>query len=126
MHIQPTASLVIWPEEAKAANGVVVAGGYGIRISVWRGRLQVEDGIGANRRSRLLHRATAGLKRLVVLGHTGYVSLEALRWLADVKAGYLQIDADGRVLAAFGPPGTDRPNLRRAQVLAIQGEAAIA
>jgi CRISPR-associated endonuclease Cas1 len=62
---------------------------------------------------------------LVVLGHTGFISLEAMRWLADIKAGYLQIDADGRVLASFGPPGTDRPALRRAQALAGANEAGL-
>jgi CRISPR-associated endonuclease Cas1 len=120
MPIQRSASLEPWPEEAKARNGVVVAGGYGARISVWRGRLRVDDGSGRARRSYLYHRATSGLKRLVVLGHTGYVSLEALRWMADIKSAYLQIDADGRVLATFGPPGTDRPTLRRAQAMASQ------
>jgi CRISPR-associated endonuclease Cas1 len=115
---QRTAHVETWPEEAKACQGVVVAGAYGVRISVWRGRLRVEDGVGRDRRDRLFHRATSGLKRLVVLGHTGYVSLEGLRWLADLKAAYLQIDVDGRVLATFGPPGSDRPTLRRAQAIA--------
>lgn len=119
------ASLAPWPEEASARSGVVVAGGYGIRISVWRGRLRVDDGIGNDRRSRLFHRATSALKRLVVLGHTGYVSLEAIRWLADIRAAYLQIDADGRVLATFGPAGTDRPSLRRAQAIASQTDQAL-
>jgi hypothetical protein len=73
----------------------------------------------------LLHRATSGLKRLVVLGHTGSVSLDALRWLADIKAAYLQIDGDGRVLATFGPPGTDRPSLRRAQATAVANGQAL-
>jgi CRISPR-associated endonuclease Cas1 len=125
MLTQRNAGTETWPEEARAWNGVVVAGGYGVRISVWRGRLRVDDGSGRERRSKLYHRATSGLKRLVVLGHTGYVSLEALRWLADIKAAYLQVDADGRVLATFGPPGTDRPSLRRAQATASQSEKAI-
>lgn len=125
MRIQPTLSPIPWPDEAKAANGVVVAGGYGLKVRAWRGRLQVDDGFGANRRSRLFHRATSGLKRLVVLGHTGYVSLEAFRWLVHIKAAYLQIDADGRVLATFGPPGTDRPGLRRAQAIASQTDQAL-
>ena len=101
------------PTEEGSRDGIVVAGGYGVRISVWRGRLRVDDGIGQDRRSRLFHRATAGLKRLAVVGHTGYVSLEAIRWLADVKASFVQIDADGRVLASFGPDGKDWPSLRR-------------
>jgi CRISPR-associated endonuclease Cas1 len=114
-----------WPEEEVTRNGIFVASGYGLRIFVWRGRLRVDDGIGADRRSRLFHRATSGLKRLVVLGHTGYVSFEAIRWLADLKAGYLQIDADGKVIAAFGPAGTDRPALRRVQAIATQSGRAL-
>ena len=35
-------------------------------------------------------------------GDPGVVD-EAIRWLADIRAGYLQLDADGWVLAAFGP-----------------------
>jgi CRISPR-associated endonuclease Cas1 len=54
-----------------------------------------------------------------VLGHTGAITLEAIRWLTDVGAGYLQVDEDGRVLAAFGPDGADRPGLRRSQAGAL-------
>ena len=66
-----------------------------VDIRVWRGRLRVRDGIGHNRREALVHRATGHLRRLVVLGHTGSISLEAICWLADVGASYLQLDADG-------------------------------
>ncbi len=112
-------SRAAWPEEIAPPGGVLVLSGYGLQIRVWRGRLRCDDGFGRQRRTLLVHRATGGLARLVVLGHTGSVSLEAIRWLADVKAAYLQIDADGRVLAAFGRQGTDRPALRRAQALAV-------
>lgn len=107
------------PAEVSPTAGVLVLSGYGLDVRVWRGRLRVADGIGTDRREALVHRATGRLRRLVVLGHTGSVSLEAIRWLADVGAGYLQIDADGRVLAAFGPQGTDRPGLRRNQARAL-------
>src|SRR3972149_3372853 len=108
-----------WPADHTPPRGVLVLTGYALRATVWRGRLRVADGIGRDRREALVHRAPGRLRRLVVLGHTGSVSLEAIRWLADVGAGYLQIDADGRVLAAFGPQGTDRPGLRRAQARAL-------
>lgn len=102
-------------------NGSLVLSGYGLDIRVERGQLAVRDGIGRHRRAGTVHRATGKLRRLIVLGHTGAITLEAIRWLADIGAGYLQIDSDGRVLAAFGPTGTDRPALRRAQARA-QGE----
>jgi len=123
MRSQPTSSLAARPADITPPRGVLVLSGYGLDVRVWRGRLRVADGIGRVRRDALVHRATGRLRRLVVLGHTGSVSLEAVRWLADVGAGYLQLDADGRVLAAFGPQGTDRPGLRRAQACALDAPA---
>jgi CRISPR-associated endonuclease Cas1 len=119
MRTQPSDSSFRRPTELIPPSGVLVLSGYGLDVRVWRGRLRVADGIGSDRREALVHRATGRLRRLVVLGHTGSVSLEAVRWLADVGAGYLQVDADGRVLATFGPQGTDRPGLRRAQARAL-------
>lgn len=119
MRSQASDSLAGWPADLIPPRGVLVLTGYGLYIRVWRGRLRVADGAGHDRREATIHRATGRLRRLVVLGHTGSISLEAIRWLADVRAGFLQIDADGRVLAAFGPQGTDRPGLRRAQALAL-------
>lgn len=110
-------------EPIAVRNGVLVLTGYGLDIRVERGQLQVRDGIGRHRREGRIHRATGRLRRVVVLGHTGTITLDAIRWLADIGAGYVQIDRDGRVLAAFGPTGTDRPALRRAQARAM-GEPA--
>jgi CRISPR/Cas system-associated endonuclease Cas1 len=121
MHAQPTPA-ISWPEEIQLSSGIFVASGYGLRISVWRGRLRVEDGVGRQRRTVLLHRATSRLKRLVVIGHTGFVSLDAIRWLADINASFVQVDPDGRVLAAVHRLGTDRPRLRRAQARALDSE----
>lgn len=103
-----------------------MADGFGVKLRVQRGALRVEDGIGVDRRERVFYRATSGLKRVVVLGRTGYAGLEVFRWLADIEAAYVQIDNDGRVLATFGPRGTDRPSLRRAQAMASQSPQALA
>src|SRR5947209_7927167 len=81
-------------------SGVVVLSGYGVSIRVERGELEVRDGIGRDRGAGRFNRATGRIRRLVVLGHTGSISLEAIRWLSDVGAAYLQIDRDGKVLAA--------------------------
>lgn len=108
----PPASLIL------PRDGLIVLSGYGLRVAVERGHLSVSDGVGRERREGRLARATSKLRRLVVLGHSGTVSLEALRWLADVKAAFVQIDADGEVIAATAPLGLDDPRLRRAQALA--------
>jgi CRISPR-associated endonuclease Cas1 len=101
-------------------TGVCVADGFGIRIFVRRRHLVVEDGIGRHRRERVFARATAGIRRLVIHGHEGFISLEAIRWLADLGIGYIQIDRDGRLTAGSAPLGNDDPRLRRAQALAVE------
>ncbi len=107
-------------------NGVVVLSGYGIRVAVERGHLIVEDGIGRERRSGRFSRVARGIKRLVVIGHTGTISFDALRWIDDIGASFAQIDADGKVLASSGPLGLDDARLRRAQALAATNGIGIA
>ncbi len=93
--------------------------GYGLRLTVDRRHLMAADGICDERRKARLARATAGLKRLVLQGHSGIITLEALRWLHDVGTSFIQIDADGRLVAAWGPAGLDDARLRRMQALAV-------
>jgi CRISPR-associated endonuclease Cas1 len=99
-------------------QGVVTLFGYGIAVSVDRGHLVVTDGIGPNRRSARFSRVGHGLKRLVVIGSDGVVSLAALRWLADQKAAFVMLDRVGEVLAVSGPVYPSDARLRRAQSLA--------
>jgi CRISPR-associated endonuclease Cas1 len=111
--------------QAKPKNGVLVLSGYGIRVAVERGHLTVSDGIGRDRREGRFARAPGDFRRLVVIGHTGTVSFDALRWLADVGAAFVQIDEDGRIVAATAPAGTDDSRLRRAQALASTNGAGL-
>ena len=97
---------------------LVSVSGYGVMVSVKRGHLIVEDGIGKDRRSRRFNRAKPGIDRLVVEGHSGMVSLDALRWLRDVGAEFVQIDNDGTVIASSTPGNRANPRLIRNQVMA--------
>ena len=105
--------------------GVVTLFGYGIQARVDRGHLILEDGIGAKRRRGRLARVGHGLRRLVVIGSDGMVSLAALRWLADQKAAFVMLERDGSVLATTGPVRSSDARLRRAQSLAVQSGAAL-
>jgi CRISPR-associated endonuclease Cas1 len=118
MQAEATASSAHTSTRLAPRNGLLVLAGYGIRVSVERGHLHVTDNVLGERREGLLARATARLKRLVVLGHTGLVSLDALRWLHDVGAAFVHIDADGTVITVSAPTGLDDARLRRAQALA--------
>lgn len=105
--------------EASAELGrVAIVQGYGVKVRVERRHLILEDGAGRSRTTRRIHHATSNLKRLVVLGHTGYATLEALRWLRDERAALVHLDVDGRVLATSVMHGPTLPALRRAQALA--------
>jgi CRISPR-associated protein Cas1 len=66
----------------------------------------------------MLFRATSGLKRLVVIGRAGAISLAALGWLRDVGALFVHLDYDGEPLAVSEVRGLDDPRLRRLQALA--------
>ena len=101
-----------------AADRIHVASGYGLKLYVNRGHLVVHDGIGRQRRTVRFNRATSRLRRLVVLGHSGYVTLEALRWLRDVGAAFVHIDRDAKLVACTTGQGRDDARLRRAQALA--------
>jgi len=106
-------------------HGVVTLFGYGIQVRVDRGHLLLEDGIGADRVQQRFSRVGHGLKRLIVIGSDGMVSLAALRWLADQKAAFVMLERDGSVLATTGPVRPSDARLRRAQSLAIQTGTAI-
>jgi CRISPR-associated endonuclease Cas1 len=107
------------------SRGVLTLSGYGISVRVNRGHLIVEDGIGSTRHSARFARVGHGLRRLVVIGADGSVSLAALRWLADQDAAFSMLDRDGTVLLATGPVGPKDARLRRAQALAHQNGLAV-
>jgi len=96
-------------------GGICVADGYGLRVGVDRKHLIIADGIGRARRVRRFTRADRTLHRVIVLGNSGTVSLDALRFLGDIRVPLVHIDLEGRVLAVSAVQGTDNPALRRAQ-----------
>jgi CRISPR associated protein Cas1 len=105
-------------------HGVVTLFGYGIRVRVDGGHLVLQDGIAADRREARLARIGHGLKRLVIIGSDGLVSLAALRWLADQNAAFVMLERDGTVLVTTGPVRPSDARLRRLQ--ALSGESGIA
>jgi CRISPR-associated protein Cas1 len=106
------------PTRLVARHGVLTLFGYGINVRLDRGHLVVEDGIGSQRRRARLPRVGHGLRRLIVIGSDGMVSLAAIRWLADQKAAFVMLNRNGSVLVATGPVGPRDARLRRAQALA--------
>src|SRR5262245_13661979 len=107
------------------SRGIVTLFGYGIRVAVERGHLVIEDGIGPSRRRARFARVNHRLRRLIVIGSDGSVSLAALRWLADQKASFVMLERNGTVLLTTGPVGPRDARLRRAQALAQASGVAV-
>jgi CRISPR-associated endonuclease Cas1 len=107
---------------ARDGDCTYVLDGYGLQVSVERGHLVLHDGYGRERRTRRLNRATSRIRRVVLIGHSGYVTLEALRWIRDVGAAFVQIDSDGSLVTATAPERLHESRLRRAQVHAAATE----
>lgn len=112
-------------DQLEPRHGVLVIDGYGIKIRVQAGHLVVEDGVGSVRRIRQFGRATHNLKRLVLIGYSGYITLEALRWLTDLKIGFVHISTDGDLLTTSTVLGSLNPRLRRAQALSIATQTGV-
>ena len=94
---------------------VVVADGFGCRVTVEHGALRVQDGEGSHRRDRTFGKVASPV-RLVVAG-TGIVTTEALSWCRAQGTAVVVLRA-GDVLLGASPPGRDDARLRRQQALA--------
>ncbi len=98
-------------------SGVLVLSGYGVRVQVNAGHLVAHDGIADERRNIRLPRVANGLRRLVIIGSDGFITLEALRWISDVGAAFVMLEKDGSVVVTTGPVYPSDARLRRSQSL---------
>lgn len=106
-------------------TGVLTIHGFGIRVRVHSGHLEIEDGVGPERRKLRFARVTHGLQRLVLIGSDGFITLEALRWLTAQDVAFVMLERDGKVLCVTGPVRPSDARLRRAQALATQSDVAL-
>jgi CRISPR-associated protein Cas1 len=60
-----------------------------------------------------------------VIGRHGFVTLDSLAWLRDVRASFVQLDHSGELVAASVPAGPDLPALRRSQALAAESPVGV-
>src|SRR2546426_2221294 len=105
-------------------TGVLTLYGYGIGVTMQAGHLQIEDGIGPERRKSRLPRVNHRLQRLICVGDDGFITLSALRWLSEVGASFVMLDRLGKVRVVTGPTSPSEARLRRAQALALSNGSA--
>jgi CRISPR-associated endonuclease Cas1 len=99
-------------------HGVLTVSGFGIRIRMQSGCLEIEDGVGTDRHYVRLPRVGHHLKRLICIGSDGYVSLSALKWLEAQDVSFVLLERNGKVQCVTGPVRPSEARLRRRQALA--------
>jgi len=65
------------------------------------------------------------LKRVVVIGSSGFTSFDAIRWVSDIGATLIFLDRRGKLLFASTPAAPSDVRLRRAQCLALGNSTAL-
>ncbi|MBF6558173.1 MAG: CRISPR-associated endonuclease Cas1 [Acidimicrobiales bacterium] len=103
---------------------VAVVDGFGARISVERGHLELIDGVGEHRRIRRYAKVDGPSRVVVGIGTAGAVSFDALRWCSATGSTVIVLGRDGAILAA-GPPGREDARLLRAQAFALYGPTGV-
>jgi len=73
-------------------RGVLTLTGFGIKIRMQAGHLEIQDGIGPERRTIRLARIGHNLKRLVCISEDGFATLAALKWISDVGASFVMLN----------------------------------
>ena len=106
-----------------ADRRVVVADGFGVRVTVEHGALTIVDGVGEHCRIRSCSKVLAP-ERLVVAGD-GLLTTEALAWCRAQGTAVVVLQA-GEVLLGASPPGRNDSRVRRAQALAMGSPAGLA
>jgi CRISPR/Cas system-associated endonuclease Cas1 len=106
----------IYDRESSDAR-VMIVDGYGIRLQVRYGQLEITDGIGRCRREREIIRADRNLRKIVIAGIGGYLTIEALRWCRNHGISVTVIDKDGEIVGIHYPPPSHSVSLLRIQAL---------
>jgi CRISPR-associated endonuclease Cas1 len=114
------------PKSPNSRSGVITIQGFGVRVRMQSGQLEVEDGVGPERRTLRLARVGNGLKRIVCISEDGFVTLSALKWLSDIGASLVMLDRTGKVLFVTGPTASSDSRVRHSQSLALGNGSALA
>src|SRR5262245_28783759 len=78
-------------------TGVLTLSGFGVKVRMQSGHLEIEDGVGMERRKFRLARVGHRLNRLVCISEDGFITLSALKWLADVGASFVMLNHKGKI-----------------------------
>jgi CRISP-associated protein Cas1 len=95
---------------------IAIAHGFKIELRVLYGHLVIRDGIGRHRRERKYPKADRTLKRIVITGPDGYLTLEALIWCREHGITVTTLNLDCELVAHYATTDhVTQPSLLRRQ-----------
>ena len=111
-------------DKSLAHSDVIVLNGFGCGISVQRSALVVKTGFTHATREKLqaqtLYRGMHGISRIVLLGTSGNITLDAIKWCKDQSITLCIIDNNGNLVQALACEENSNAALRRKQYTAHQ------
>jgi CRISPR-associated endonuclease Cas1 len=121
-----TASRILPQSVPPDKSGVLVLWGFGIKCNIESGHFRAEWGAGLERYQVRLSRVEGRkLRRLVMIGSEGFITLEALRWVAEINATFAMLDRSGKLHLVCSPTAPSDSKLRRAQATALGNGTAL-
>jgi len=101
--------------------------GYGISLSVDSGCLHVKDGRDYEKEpvEHVFRPKFIDINNIVVYGHSGNISLDAMKWLSKMNVQLTILNWDGRVLSNVLIPEMKQSAVRMAQYRAYDGNQRI-
>lgn len=101
----------------------LILSGHGISMNVDGGKLHIQDGHDFNRPNPdnyVFKPKFIDLDNIVVYGHSGNISLDAIRWLTKQNVPLTVLNWDGRLLTSIMPLEHKSSNIRMAQYHAYE------
>jgi CRISPR-associated endonuclease Cas1 len=99
---------------------VCVVDGWGVKVTVERGQLVVSDGLAGTRRTREIPRIDRTVRRIIITGREGYVTLAALRWCKAHRLAIVTVDPYGALVALSATDDPADAPMIRSQALCGQ------
>src|SRR6266699_2507053 len=107
-------------------HGVLTLWGFGIKVRLVNSHFLAEWGVGLDRYQVRLSRVEGHkLRRVILLGSDGYISLESLRFITDVGASFSMLDKRGKAIMVCSPVSPTDAKLRRQQSIALTNGVAL-
>lgn len=102
-------------------NGLLILHGYNAGLRIWNRHLVCKYGTADETGELALTKADASgvLRHIVMIGGDGFVTTQALRWLASLEISLTLMEANGKLLLSSGRQNYPYATLARRQALAV-------